>query len=114
MWGFVMQNPGINLIMVIVLLFTGCTASHYRKSADNEAAKVITEATPAVPNMETNFTIEPIPRVPLDTLPVFNESQEYLGESKDTEIGARVLTLEQALGIAVGQSRLYQNQKELV
>ncbi len=104
----------VNLVVVVLLLFTGCTANHYRKSADKESARLIAEATPAVPNMDTNFTIEVAPHPPLDGLPVVTEAQDAFGEYKDREIGSRVLTLEQALGMGVVQSRLYQNQKEQV
>ena len=39
-------------------LTTGCTTKFYRESADKEAYKAIRNKAPAVPNMDTNFTIE--------------------------------------------------------
>lgn len=112
--GLYRTKTRVKLALLTVALGCGCTAAHYRKSADKEAAKVIGQATPVVPNMDTHFTIEARPRLPMETLPVFEASQEYFGESKDLEIGARVLTLEEALGIAVSQSPIYQNRKEAV
>src|ERR1044071_6540186 len=97
----------VKLAALLVALGCGCTAAHYRKSADKEVARTIAQATPAVPNMDTNFTVEPKPRLPLDMLPRFEASQDYFGESKDLEIGARVVTLEQALGMGVSQSPIY-------
>ena len=93
-------------------LFAGCTSAHYRKSADKEAYKVIQEKTPAVPNMDPQFTIERTNRVVLDDLPVLTEPGEYLGEFAEAERGARIVSLEKALEIAVRQSRTYQTSKE--
>jgi hypothetical protein len=55
------------LAFALLLIGSGCTASHYRKSADKEASKVIAAATPAVPNMDPNFTIETKPRKHMNT-----------------------------------------------
>ena len=102
------------LAFVAALLSAGCTATRYRQSADREAAAVISDASQAVPNMDPSFTIEERPRLIPESLPVFSESQEFLGENSTIEVGAPILSLEQALGIAVSQSPIFQNQKELV
>jgi outer membrane protein TolC len=109
-----MQKPVFSLMFVIVLLACGCTAQHYRKSADKEAARVIQAASGEVPNMDERFTVEAQPKLPLETLPEYEATLEFFGEEKAVEKGARVLTLEQALGVAVAQSPIYQNRKELV
>ena len=104
----------LGFFVVVSAISVGCTAKHYRKSADKEVGAVIAEKSPAVPNMETNFTIEPKPKFSLEQLPVSDEPEEAFGPEATNQIGARILTLEQALEIAVNQSRQYQNQKEIV
>ncbi|HYE30856.1 MAG TPA: TolC family protein [Methylomirabilota bacterium] len=104
----------LGLFVLIAAISVGCTAKHYRKSADKEAAAIISEKSPAVPNMETNFTIEPKLKFALDSLPVSREPEEAFGPERNSQVGARILTLDQALDIAVDQSRQYQNQKEIV
>jgi outer membrane protein TolC len=101
-------------LVIAAFFIAGCSARHYRKSADKEAAQIISEKSPAVSNMDPNFTIESAQFVPLETLPVKNEREEFLGTEAETEIGARILSLEHALEMAIKRSREYQNQKELV
>jgi outer membrane protein TolC len=95
-----------------VVLWAGCSASHYRKSADTEAYKLIAEKTPLVTNMDPQFTIEQTNRLSLDGLPRREEGGEFLGTFAEKERGAAVLSLEKALELAVHFSRLYQNNKE--
>jgi len=102
------------LALLAALALAGCTANFYRKSADKEAAKVIAEKTPAVPNMDPRFTIEQTNAVSLEGLPKLEQTEEFLGAEKGTELGASVVSLEKALELAVQHSRDYQNQKEIV
>ncbi len=97
---------------VVVCMLAACSTTHYRKSADKEAYHAIKEKTAAVPGMDPNFTIEQTAMPPLDDLPKATEALEYLGEASQSEIGAHVLTLEQALRLAVQHNRDYQNRKE--
>ena len=88
-------------------ILTGCTASHYRKSADKDVYSIIQSAEKEVFG-RTN---------------VFDISTPYSGrnpkEIPSTEIlndrmreGARMLSLEDALNMSVTNSRTYQAQKE--
>lgn len=90
----------------------GCSTEHYRKSADKEAYQIIQQRSPKVPNMETNFTIEANPMVPLNDLPVVETIDKTLGATSTNELGSRILPLSRALKIAVKNSRTYQNRKE--
>lgn len=98
--------------LALVSLLTGCTAAHYRKSADRAAYRAIKEKTPQVKNMDPNFTIEQTNQLALDGLPVTTNIFEYLGPDGERENGARVLNLEAALDLAVKHSRAYQASKE--
>jgi outer membrane protein TolC len=99
-------------ISVALLLGSGCSRQHYQKSADREAYRTIAEKAPRVPNMEPQFTIEQTNVLSLEGLPVVTQPDEVLGSEANSEVGAKMLSLEQALAIAVKHSRVYQNNKE--
>ncbi|MEW6302117.1 MAG: TolC family protein [Verrucomicrobiota bacterium] len=98
----------------ICVVAGGCSARHYRKSADKEVAAAIAGKTPKVPNMDPAFTIEQTNGVSLAGLPQLTEPSPELGKEAESEVGAHVLTLEKALEIAVQHSRTYQSNKEQV
>ena len=100
--------------ILCLLALSACSTKHYRRSADNEVGKIIADKTPGVPNMDPKFTIEATNQLTLTNLPVFNESVDFLGAESESEKGARVLSLEEALDIAVKHSRKYQSDKELL
>jgi len=60
-------------------LTTGCTTKFYRESADKESYKAIRNKSPAVPNKDTNFTIEQTNLVSLATLPLTTNAPDFLG-----------------------------------
>jgi len=98
--------------IVSALAFAGCTAKHYRRSADNEAYQLIGQKSPMVTNMEPHFTIEETNHLNFEGLPETNATNDFLGEAAESEIGAKVLSLDNALEMAVKHSRTYQNSKE--
>ena len=102
----------LTLSLLVAFALFGCSTAHYRKSADRETAQVIAEKTPAVPNMDPRFTIEQTNALSLDGLPDVGSVEPYLGPAGEVEKGARVISLEKALEIAVNHSRLYQTRKE--
>lgn len=101
-------------LLCVALIFCACSTSHYRKSADKETLAAIAQKTPAVPNMETNFSIEISEKSNLESLPVAPGVEDFFGPEGEKEKGARIVSLEKALEIAVKQSRTYQNRKELL
>ena len=94
------------------LALVGCSTTHYRQSADQEVDRAIAQKSPAVPNMDRHFTIAQTNSLVLDGLPAWDQPEEFLGPAADVERGARVVSLEKALEIAVQQSRSYQTSKE--
>lgn len=100
------------IILTCGLLLSACSTKHYRKSADKEAAKIIASKAPAVPNMDPNFTIDPAERFSLQGLPVFDRGEEAFGNESELERGARIISLEAALDLAVKYNRTYQTRKE--
>lgn len=100
------------VIIACTLLLNACSTKHYRDSADKEVAGIIAQKTPLVPNMDTNFSIVATNQLSLDQLEVFDKSEEAFGQESDLEKGARMISLEEALEIAVNQSDEYQTRKE--
>jgi len=96
----------------VLLALTGCTANHYRKSADKAAYGAIQAKTPLVPNMESHFTIEQTNRVSLAGLLMATDVPDFLGPDGEREMGAHIVNLEQALDFAVKYNRSYQSRKE--
>jgi len=101
-------------VLLLAMVFAGCSAKHYRKSADKEVYNVIRSKTALVTNMETGFSIEQTNALwlALEGFAVTTNAPEFLGADREREIGARILTLENSLRIAVSASRRYQSQKE--
>jgi outer membrane protein TolC len=100
------------LAALALLTLAGCTAKHYRESADKAAYGTIRGKAPLVPNMDTNFTIEQPGAIVLGPFPVTTNFQEYLGPDGAHEKGAHILRLTDALELATHHSRAYQNRKE--
>jgi outer membrane protein TolC len=102
------------LALVLALALTwGCSPARYRDRADREAYRIIREKSPAVPGMDPEFSIEAAaPPVSLDGAPEVTEADPALGPDGGGEVGARILSLERALQLAVTNSRSYQNEKE--
>lgn len=98
--------------LLLAMVFTGCSPNHYRKSADREVYGIVRFKGRMVTNMEPGFTIEQTNMLSLDAYPVSTNTPEFLGAEKDREYGAHVLTLKDALLLAVNTSRRFQSQKE--
>ncbi len=98
--------------LLLVVILAGCTSSHYRKSADKEAYRAIRAKSSLVTNMDSNFHIEQTNVLSLTRLPISTNVEEFLGPEGERERGARVLSLEDALGLAIDFSRSYQTRKE--
>ena len=58
------------LLLCGSLAWAGCSAKHYRQSADREVARIIADRSPAVRNMDPHFTIEQTNILSLEGLPV--------------------------------------------
>ncbi|MFO1498296.1 MAG: TolC family protein [Verrucomicrobiota bacterium] len=109
-----MRFTSVLLGCIVLCLLAGCSTSHYRAAADREVANIIAAKGRAVPNMEPHFTIEQTNQVVLDGYPLLTNLTEFLGTTAETERNAKVISLAQALDLAVAHSRIYQNNKESV
>jgi outer membrane protein TolC len=100
--------------LLLALSVAGCSSKYWRRSADKEAARLIQEKVPAVPNMDTNFTAEAKAALRLEDLGLAPEPGEFLGAEAAAERGARVLDLATALELSVHQSREFQTRREML
>lgn len=105
---------GVWRILCTVLMATlaGCSAKHYEMSANREAASLIAEKTPDVPNMDPNFALTELEVAMLDDLPVYEKEDDFLGATGKSEVGARVISLEKAIELAIKHNRNFLTQKE--
>ncbi|MFP4171546.1 MAG: hypothetical protein ACLFV4_01410, partial [Candidatus Hydrogenedentota bacterium] len=110
-WSSVGAWMGIAVFSAGIVL-GGCTTTHYKESADEEVYDIIEERRPAVPGMVDDYEIETDRILDLESYPVAEEAEEFLGDTGEEEVGAAILSLEDALAIAFRNSRTYQNQKE--
>lgn len=94
-------------VLMCGLLFPGCTANSYRKSADHTAYRIIQQADQKVLGHTNAFTIETpySTRKPAEILP-----EELIEDRMRTN--QRVLTIEDAIELAANNSREYQTAKE--
>ncbi len=109
----------LSLGLVLTLLQAGCSTTKYRDSADKEVYRIIKEKSAAVPGMVEDFDAgsEEGQRAEqnaeaLAGLPAAAEAPSFLGPQGGDEQGASVVSLEQALRLAVQNSRTYQSQEE--
>ena len=101
-------------ILAVVSMVCACSTTHHRESADREVYSLIAQRATEVPGMESEFTIERT-EVSLEGLPVITEENvdDFLGEEgRQAELGAKVLSLEKVLELAVRNSPDYQTRKE--
>lgn len=94
------------------ILGTGCSTQHYEMSANREAASLIAEKTPEVANMDPDFDLTQHEPAMLDDLPTYDTLDDFLGPTGQTELGARVVSLEKAIELATKHNRTYLTQKE--
>ncbi len=101
-------------LLIPVLLGTpGCATKRMVERADREVYGIIREKTGEVPGMDPEFTIDQtLDESVLETLPKVEENDSGLGEGMRDERGWPVVSLEQALHLAVSRNRTYQGRKE--
>lgn len=94
------------------LSLAACTAGAYKRSADDESYSAITGKAELVPGMSSQVGIDDYFQPDLTGFPVNSDSFEFLDNQADSEIGAHIVSLNEALDIAFRHSRDYQTQKE--
>ncbi|MDD9889606.1 MAG: TolC family protein [Gammaproteobacteria bacterium] len=106
------RKPLILLSIISVML--GCSAASYKGSADDESYEAITEKSDLVPGMTREVIIDEVQEFDLAGFELNNASFDFLDNEAASEIGASILSLNDALDIAFTHSKDYQTQKELL
>ncbi|HEY5910272.1 MAG TPA: TolC family protein [Verrucomicrobiae bacterium] len=107
-----LRGGGCFVAVLLVIFLAGCSRNYFRKSADKQVYGIIQAKSPLVQNADPRFTIEQTNQPPLEAFPVRTNVQDFLGPDGEQEQGARVLTLRDALEVAIKASRSYQASKE--
>ena len=106
----------LSLSVLVALTFGGCSADYYRRSADGEARGILRSKAGTVENVDgdADLSVEAPPPISLEKLKKNAEAAEFLGKAADSEIGGRIVPLEDALDLAITYNRTYLAQKELI
>jgi len=101
------------LLSLSFLFLPACSTARHKASADKEVYGIIEEKSGQVVGVAEDFSIDRAAEMDvLAGLPRNDSVEAALGEAGADDEGAAILSLERALGLAVTNSRTYQNQKE--
>ncbi len=100
------------LLGMLAALLAGCSAQAHRQGADRRSYAAIAEKAPMVPGMTGRVRVDGAGAPDLGALPVNREVFGFLDREAESEVGARVLGLDAALGVAFLHSKEYQAWKE--
>jgi len=108
------MTRGAAIAMVtLASVSSSCSVTDYfLRSANRETASIIEKEGAGVPNMESDFTIDPPSPASLVGLPRSSKTHDFLGAAADREIGATMISFAEALAIAVKHNRDYLGRKE--
>lgn len=108
-------QPAIASLTLVVLGLSACTTGFYKKWADKETYGILRKKASKVPNSGQSFLdITPPPPVRMEELRNNLKTEEFLGDRAFLEKNARVVSLAEALHLAVTRNRTYLVQKETV
>jgi outer membrane protein TolC len=94
-------------VLAIALFLSGCTAGHYRRSADKEVYGIVQQYEAKIFGHTNAFTINtPYSARKPEAIPPAELIEDRL------QTGQRMLTITQSLDLAVSRSRRYQTAKE--
>lgn len=94
-------------VLAGALLWGGCTAAHYRRSADKEVYGIVEQYEAKIFGQTNGFTINtPYSARKPEAIPPAELIEDRL------QTGQRMLTITQSLDLAVSRSRRYQSAKE--
>jgi outer membrane protein TolC len=101
------------LIGAITLLLSGCTAAWNQQAADQASYALIEEKSSLVPGMSTlDITIDRPREMTLDSYTTNTRVFDFLGSLANSENGAHIINLDQALDLGFALNKDYQLQRE--
>ena len=93
-------------------VLAACTTASYQRSADEESYQAITEKADLVPGVSNQVVIDEDKLVDLSGFAVNSDSFDFLDNEADSEVDARIVSLNDALNLAFQHSKDFQTQKE--
>jgi outer membrane protein TolC len=109
------SQPAVAFLTLLVLGLSACSTGFYQKWADKETFGILRKKASKVPNSGQNFlSITPPPPIRLEELRKSLTKEEFMGDRAYVEENARIISLAEALNLAVHRNRTYLTQKETV
>jgi outer membrane protein TolC len=100
------------ILQSFMCALAACTAASYQRSADEESYQAITEKADLVPGVSNQVVIDEDKLVDLSGFAVNSDSFDFLDNEADSEVDARIVSLNDALNLAFQHSKDFQTQKE--
>jgi outer membrane protein TolC len=100
------------ILQSFMCTLAACTAASYQRSADEESYQAITEKADLVPGVSNQVVIDEDKLVDLSGFAVNSDSFDFLDNEADSEVDARIVSLNDALNLAFQHSKDFQTQKE--
>lgn len=99
--------------LACLLVQQGCSTANTSKRVDAEVYNIIEEKSAGVPGAEQDFSLG-VPDTPLDfeSFPKTTETDSGLGNSITEQAGTPIVSLQNAILLAVQRNRTYQSNKE--
>jgi outer membrane protein TolC len=105
---------GLSGVMLLTCLFS-CTGKTLRARTDRDVFSIIKKNKTGIPNTGVHLdSITPPAPVTLEKLQNNLKTEDFLGDRKQIEQNARVISLPKALDLAVHHNRTYLGEKETV
>ena len=100
------------ILQSFMCVLAACSAASYQRSADEESYQAITEKADLVPGVSNQVVIDEDKLVDLSGFAVNSDSFDFLDNEADSEVDARIVSLNDALNLAFQHSKDFQTQKE--
>ena len=100
------------ILQSFMCALAACSAASYQRSADEESYQAITEKADLVPGVSNQVAIDEDKLVDLSGFAINSDSFDFLDNEADSEVDARIVSLNDALDLAFQHSKDFQTQKE--
>ena len=100
------------ILQIFMCALAACTVASYQRSADEESYQVIAEKAGLVPGVSNQVVIDEDKLVDLSGFAINSDSFDFLDNEADSEVDARIVSLNDALDLAFQHSKDFQTQKE--
>ena len=98
------------ILQTFMCALAACTAASYQRSADEESYQVIAEKAGLVPGVSNQVVIDEDKLVDLSGFAINSDSFDFLDNEADSEVDARIVSLNDALNLAFQHSKDFQTQ----